>query len=392
MTSTRSLFTLLLLFCFSQSTSAQWLTTFGPSTNGKQLDAMASIGTNVFAGGYNGAFFWSGDTNWVQDGISPAYVQALAVNGSTLIAGASDGLHFSNDFGANWGFVNDTNFYVFAVAVNGSTVIAGTDVGLHISNDNGQTWNAYNMDGGYFVTVINGSNCFAGGVGVSVSNDNGATWTTPNNALTNANINALAVSGSSLFAGTTAGMYLSMDNGSTWSDATNGLADSNIYAIDIIGPKIFIGTDSGVFVSVNNGGKWLHVNDSLPSYLAVYSFTSDSTYLYAGTGNGVYRRALTEFNGVSDGVRQNVPENALSVYPNPVQQSTTIRFSSQETGLAEVTIVNILGAEVTKIFDDELSDGDHSFNWDATGLPPGMYECIVRINGNSQQIPIMLSR
>jgi hypothetical protein len=30
--------------------------------------------------------------------------------------------------------------------------------------------------------------------------------------------------------------------------------------------------------------------------------------------------------------------------------------------------------------------GEHTFTWNATGLPDGMYECIVRMNGQVQRV------
>ncbi len=55
-------------------------------------------------------------------------------------------------------------------------------------------------------------------------------------------------------------------------------------------------------------------------------------------------------------------------------------------------VTQYLGAMVAHVFSGELATGDHSFAWDANGLPPGMYECIVQMNGEVQQIPIILSR
>jgi flagellar hook assembly protein FlgD len=89
----------------------------------------------------------------------------------------------------------------------------------------------------------------------------------------------------------------------------------------------------------------------------------------------------------------------MSSYPNPFTQSTTITFSSPESGQAEVTIVNLLGTEVARLFSGELAAGEHTFTWDAAksiaydaAAPRGMYECIMRMNGSTQEIPVMLTR
>ena len=53
-----------------------------------------------------------------------------------------------------------------------------------------------------------------------------------------------------------------------------------------------------------------------------------------------------------------------------------------------MTVVNLLGSQVVRIFSGELAAGEHSFAWDANGMAPGMYECFVRMNGIVQRIPL----
>ena len=87
-----------------------------------------------------------------------------------------------------------------------------------------------------------------------------------------------------------------------------------------------------------------------------------------------------------------IPQFGLAQsYPNPFSQSTTISFTSQ-SGFADVSIVNLLGAQVAEIFSGELATGEHSFEWNPNGMELGMYECIVQMNGQIKQMPIILSR
>jgi hypothetical protein len=82
----------------------------------------------------------------------------------------------------------------------------------------------------------------------------------------------------------------------------------------------------------------------------------------------------------------------LVAFPNPLTQSTTISFTWPESGVAEVTIVNLLGEEVARVFSGALQSGEHSFSWDASGMPPGIYECLVRMNGNVERVGMVLAR
>lgn len=82
----------------------------------------------------------------------------------------------------------------------------------------------------------------------------------------------------------------------------------------------------------------------------------------------------------------------VNAFPNPATNSTTIHFTSpEEAGYASITIVNALGAEVARVFSGEVSEGEHSVSWNVpAGLSPGMYECIVRMNGQVERTGIVV--
>ncbi len=62
-------------------------------------------------------------------------------------------------------------------------------------------------------------------------------------------------------------------------------------------------------------------------------------------------------------------------------------------GYSDISIVNQLGVEVAHLFSGELAAGEHEFRWEPTGgLPDGMYECLVRMNGRVEKAPVMLLR
>jgi hypothetical protein len=89
--------------------------------------------------------------------------------------------------------------------------------------------------------------------------------------------------------------------------------------------------------------------------------------------------------------------NQTQIYPNPFSQSTQITFTSQAAGYAEVSIVNMLGVEVARLFSGELGVGEHDFVWNCRGAlqctpTDGIYECLVRMNGQVQTLPVVLMR
>jgi hypothetical protein len=116
--------------------------------------------------------------------------------------------------------------------------------------------------------------------------------------------------------------------------------------------------------------------------------------LLAGTEQGVlWRRPLSEMIGPRSTVLRYIGTEETQSYPNPFSQSTQITFKSESAGYADISIVNLLGEQVARIFSGELDAGEHNFTFsNTTGLPDGMYECLVRINGQVGTLPMVLAR
>jgi hypothetical protein len=84
-----------------------------------------------------------------------------------------------------------------------------------------------------------------------------------------------------------------------------------------------------------------------------------------------------------------ISKHGLQSYPNPFSQSTRIVFTTEDAGYADISAINLLGAEIAHIFDGELAPGEHRFSWDASGCAPGPYLCVVRMNGIVQRVPLI---
>ncbi len=82
--------------------------------------------------------------------------------------------------------------------------------------------------------------------------------------------------------------------------------------------------------------------------------------------------------------------SSIQNFPNPFSRSTTINISSQESGMADVSITNCLGSEVARLFEGDLEAGQHTFTWNAAGLPSETYWVRLKINGNVTQAPIVM--
>jgi photosystem II stability/assembly factor-like uncharacterized protein len=390
----------------------QWVQT--ALGNNYTASCLALSGSNLFAGGTkDSGVFLSTDAgnSWKNANNALTYtdVTSFAVNGTYLFAGTysgySDGIFHSTDTGSSWTEATSglTAIDVEALIVSGTNLFAGTFVvntwntgGVFLSTDNGASWmiesngltgNALDIH----AFAVMGENLFAGTAdGVFLSTDNAESWAQASNGLTYSVVTALTVSGNNLFAGTFGGgICLSTDTGKSWTPASRGLTSGNIYSFAVYGDNIFTATDSGVFLSTDNGANWSSTGLT-NSY--VYALAVSDMYLFVGTlGYGVWRRPLSDF-GISAVSPVALTENSPTSYPNPFSQSTTINFSSPESGVATVAIVNILGATVAHIFSGELDAGTHTFLWDKpTGLPAGVYECIVQMNGHVQRTAMVVN-
>ena len=60
-------------------------------------------------------------------------------------------------------------------------------------------------------------------------------------------------------------------------------------------------------------------------------------------------------------------------YPNPFNPATTISFSLPSQSFVTLKVFDLVGREQATIVSEEMSAGDHSRQWNAEGLPSGVY-------------------
>lgn len=82
-------------------------------------------------------------------------------------------------------------------------------------------------------------------------------------------------------------------------------------------------------------------------------------------------------------------------YPNPFNPTTTIKFSTKQTGLVTLTIYNVLGQETMKLVDKKLSSGIHKVIWNGLNnsgqkVPSGIYFYKLNVNNEFTKTRKML--
>ena len=280
--------------------NAQWTQTSFDSTS---VISLAISNTNIFAGNKHGNVYFSSNkgSSWtkVVNGFNgnSFEVPALIINGSDIFAGTWFGVYLSSNNGSNWvnkdyGLPSNSPHgypYITSFAISGSNLFAGRNDngggGVYLTSNNGGSWATTSLTNGVNALAISGSNIYAGsnGTGVYWSSNNGSSWSAI--GPTSTDIRAFATSGDTILAGTYGGgMYRTTNPGvgCTWTAVNTGLTNLYVYALAKSGNNIFAGTGGGVFFSSNNGGSWSAWNIGLTD-LIVYSLAIGGDSVFAGT-------------------------------------------------------------------------------------------------------------
>ena len=275
---------------------------------------IASRGTEIFAGTYDGVFIsTSAGDSWIQanSGLTNTVITAIAVTDTSILAGTNGaGVFRSADGGGHWTPSSDgiqaSPAYIWSLGVMHSAIFVGTSNGAFRSLDGGKHWSGVSgiTQGATVQSFASfGDVCFAGtnGSGLFRSTDGGEQWAVANVGLNSLSVSDLAVWQSSadstvIFASTGMGIFLSSDFGSTWKKANKGLTELYSNALAVSDSTVYVGTNDGVFSSRNCGDSWDPRNDGLTMTL-VTSFAGSDSLVFAGTsGSGVYvttNRGLT---------------------------------------------------------------------------------------------------
>jgi photosystem II stability/assembly factor-like uncharacterized protein len=408
------LYLLLFIILSFNLSNAQWVNV----GNGMPL-CFTNDGTYIYAGLFD-AVYISGDTTtphiiirssdngitWtnINNGLLCNIVYSLAVKGSKLFAGSNYGIYVSSNHGDSWMQQNfdPSNGDVHALIAKDSIIFAGADAGdpirancekggIFLSTDDGNTWIPANSglrdncsDKRIYAFTKIGNTLFEGSwLGfLCLTTNNGEMWIPIANTR---QVTSFAVVDSILFVGGwTSSVFRTTDKGLNWTLCESGLSDSmnggySVNAIVASGKNLFVGTDlHGVFLSNNLGNNWIPVNDNLGNNYStkkdILSLAVIDEYLFAGTGDGIWRRPLSDMTTVNRDLSTIPNEFKLGQnYPNPFNPSTTIDYSIPRRSFVTITIFDLLGRKVTTMVNSEMAAGNHKVKFDGSSFSSGIY-------------------
>ena len=190
---------------YSNDAGNSWVITNNGLPEYPIINFLVTVDTIVFAQTSDDGNFMSVDdgTNWSLVNYNFPYLDVYASIGTNLFVGGYDGVYISTDYGVSWNYtgLSDVN----ALSVSGVNLFAGTDgSGIFLSKNNGISWDSVNT--GLTNTYVNcfavsSTNIFVGTQdGVFLSTNNGTNWNDISTGLTNKNIKELAVDTKYIFA------------------------------------------------------------------------------------------------------------------------------------------------------------------------------------------------
>ncbi len=105
-------------------------------------------------------------------------------------------------------------------------------------------------------------------------------------------------------------------------------------------------------------------------------YTATSHYPVLGISVTESGNSLT-YSSQATAIEVNKILSQISIYPNPADDNITVELSDEVTGNMEVSIVNLMGQQLSELH----KTGNKRFSADISNLPSGVY--FIRVNGDA---------
>jgi hypothetical protein len=257
--------------------------------------------------------------------------------------------------------------------------------------------------------IVSGYFTMAGNVSANhIVSWNGSSWN-PLGSGINGKVTALAAYNGYLYAG---GLFDSAGNvpakniarwdGQSWSAVGEGLANQ-VYTLAFYNGKLYAGGNElyKVFIDsppysithylmVWDGSKWDTLSGGPNG--PVSCLLSDTLGLIVGgsfsTAGNISAKNIALFSSVT-GVKHpasDIPSefSLLQNYPNPFNPSTTISYGISKFSFVKLIVYDILGREVKVLVNENKAPGSYVANFNASGLPSGIYFCRLQVGNFTQ--------
>ncbi len=329
---------------------------------------------------------------WVSHGEPPASIKFLTSIDTFIFGLSSYGMYRASINDSDWVSVGSALGAISVVAPFDSMLFAGTQQGVFVSYDNGDNW--VEQDSGMRDTSVTALTIYDGMVYASAYSPDSEYSYSYYPTIWRRSLSELTTSPHILGASADT---INFGNIPVGTDALRIDAVTNVGTSAITIQSFPLTQSQDVFSTSDLSGE-VELNPGESFTFEAFFMPTQAGAFSANIGIISEAKAINivlvgSAGNVAEVEEPSQPDPALTIAPNPFTQSTEITFTSPTSGYAEVSIVNMLGVEVARLFSGELGAGEHNFSWsDPTGLQDGVYECLVRMNGQVQSLPVVLMR
>ncbi len=165
------------------------------------------------------------------------------------------------------------------------------------------------------------------------------------------------------------------------------------FQVHIYDPAVFSGDDGNSVIDIF----FLEYSGRLETSVGIENSSGTDGLQYAfqlnyspgaapiRAGRGL--RFTTDYITSADDVPGVMPKQFVlqQNYPNPFNASTTFRFDVPQESRVALKLFDVTGRQVATVFDGQVSAGQQSVNFDATGLATGLYFARLEAQGKSVQ-------
>ena len=119
----------------------------------------------------------------------------------------------------------------------------------------------------------------------------------------------------------------------------------------------------------------------------MYSDSMSVAYIYDNTSNILSTTVAGDLGTSVQEPESDVLPKVFALqqnYPNPFNPTTTIQFALPTGSQVVLKIYNLLGREVATLVNEELQSGKYKVDFEANGLPSGVYFYRIQAGGFSK--------
>ena len=133
-------------------------------------------------------------------------------------------------------------------------------------------------------------------------------------------------------------------------------------------------------------------NDGHKEIIANWYYTTEDTINLPDPGEGYLRVYEWGTTGIEEWHITSGKNRFIKNFPNPVKDVSTLKFNVPRKGFVDITLYDISGRAVKKIFSGELDAGTHTITWRADKFRAGVYILRLETAGGSATTKVTITR